>query len=85
MIVRIKRGALISQDFRVRRWPECFPPRSEYDADKYKPEAKDPDMEFDATWNGRFWTCKADGYGSGEYGNGSIFVTGYDGVDLPPA
>jgi hypothetical protein len=44
-------------------------------------------MEFDADWNGRWWDCRADGFGrrtwlgeTGGYGNGSIFVHDINGV-----
>lgn len=86
---RIKRGAGIMQDRCFGKWPNCLPPRSEYAGEKYRYEAKDPDMVFDVEWTGRYWDCKADGYGmlrvrgeGGEYGNGSIFVHGYDDVYL---
>ena len=75
--VRIKVGAMVSQDYRVFRWPAT----ASSDAD--------PDMEFDAEWNGRFWDCRADGFGrrrwrgdDGEYGNGSIFVHDHGGVEF---
>jgi len=86
---RIKRGAGIFQDHHFGKWPNCCPPRSEYEGEEYKYEAKDPDMVFEVEWTGRHWDCKADGYGmlrsrgeGGEYGNGSIFVSDPDGVEL---
>lgn len=89
MRVRIKEGTLIFQDHHSSEWPYCFPPKSEYEGEEYQHIAKNPDMEFDGEWNGRCWYCKADGYGYlkscgdiGEYGNGGIFVTGLDGVEI---
>ena len=86
---RIKRGAGIFQGHHFGKWPDCCPPRSEYEGEEYQYEAKDPDMVFDVKWTGTHWDCKADGYGmlrargeGGEYGNGSIFVSGCDGVEL---
>jgi len=86
---RIVEGAGIFQDHRFGEWPQCCPPRSEYEGDEYQYCAKDPDMVFDVEWNGRYWNCKADGYGylrsrgeSGEYGSGSILVQEFDGVEL---
>lgn len=74
--VRINVGALVSQDQGVGRWPA-----------NAAGDDVDPDMEFDAEWNGRWWDCRADGYGrrswlgeGGGYGNGSIFVFAIDGV-----
>lgn len=87
--VRIKKGVRIFQDHRFMRWPQCLPPKKEYEGQEYRYEAKDPDMEFEGTWNGRYWDCKADGYGHlrhkgdpGEYGNGSILVDGLDSVEI---
>jgi hypothetical protein len=40
MRVGIKRGAMVAQDFRSFRWPECFDPDSRDVAD-------DPDMIFE--------------------------------------
>ena len=72
--VRINVGALVSQDHGVGRWPG---------------DDVDADMEFDAEWNGRWWDCRADGFGRlasrgepGGYGNGSIFVHDHEGVTL---
>jgi len=83
---RIKRGTGIFHDHYFAKWPNCCPPRIEYDGEEYQHEAKDPDMVFEVEWTGRYWDCKADGYGmhgeSGEYGNGSIFVNNRDGVEL---
>lgn len=86
---RIKRGAGIFQDHHFGKWPNCCPPKSEYEGEEYKYEAKDPDMVFEVEWTGNHWDCKADGYGmlrvrgeAGEYGNGSIFVSSRDGVEL---
>ena len=70
--VKIKVGALISQDFRVLRWPECFPPGD---------EQLNPNLVFYAKWNGRWWDCIRSGYGIiGDYGSGSIFVHEKNGV-----
>ena len=86
---RIVDGAGIFQDHHFGKWPQCCPPRSEYEGEEYQYCAKDPDMIFDVEWNGHHWDCKADGYGYlrcrgevGEYGNGSIFVSSFDGVEL---
>ena len=86
---RIKRGAGIFQDHHFGKWPDCCPPRSEYQGEEYQYEAKDPDMVFEVEWTGNHWDCKADGYGmlrshgeAGEYGNGSIFVRDRAGVEL---
>lgn len=74
MQVRIKHGASIFQDFQSRTWPQI---------------TENPDIEFTAEWNGRYWDCRADGYGhltsrgdTGDYGNGSILVHGYDNVEI---
>ena len=87
--VRIKEGSGVFQDHHFGKWPECCPPQSEYEGDEYQYRAKNPDMEFDGEWNGRWWNCVADGYGrlkrygeEGEYGNGSIFVPGLDSVEV---
>jgi len=77
--VRINRGALVSQDRAIGRWPETR-----------AGENIDPDMVFDAEWSGRWWwECRADGFGrlrsrgeTGGYGNGSIFVHSHDGVTV---
>lgn len=89
---RIKLGAPIFQDFHFGKWPNCLPPESEYEGEKYQYKAKDPDMVFEVEWKGRYWDCKADGYGmlrsrgeGGEYGNGTIFVHEIDGVELVPS
>lgn len=86
---RIKPGAGIFQDFHFGKWPNCCPPRSEYEGEEYQQRAKDPEMVFDVEWNGRYWDCKADGYGylrsqgeAGEYGSGSITVSSFQGVEL---
>lgn len=72
--VRIKPGTIISQDMRSMKWPVCLAPRG---------RKIDPGMIFDATWNGNYWDCVAPGYGMrGDYGNGSIFVSDIDGVEL---
>jgi hypothetical protein len=60
---RIKRGAGIFQDRNFCKWPNCCPPRSEYESEEYQYEAKDPDMVFEVEWTGNHWDCKADGYG----------------------
>lgn len=75
--VRIKVGALVSQDFGYGRWPATK-----------SGEDVSPDMEFDAEWTGEWWDCMADGFGrrawlgeGGGYGNGSIFVHDINGVE----
>ena len=89
VICRIKKGAPIFQDYRQGNWPKCLPPDKEYKGEPYQRQAKNPDMLFEAGWNGRYWNCTADGYGhlkfygdDGEYGNGSIFVYGFSSVDI---
>ena len=74
--VRIKPGAAVFQDRYFGQWPVLRCDRA------------DPDTLFDAEWNGSRWECRADGYGyhrsdgdDGEYGNGSLFVLGRDGVE----
>lgn len=76
--VRIKPGAAVSQDFGFGKWPAT---KSGQDVDV--------NMIFDAVWDGRFWDCRADGFGArrwegeaGEYGNGSITVIGMGGVEI---
>lgn len=76
-------------DHHFGKWPACCPPLSEYEGEEYEYIAKNPEMIFDVEWNGKFWNCKADGYGYlkskgdiGVYGNGSIFVTGFDYVEV---
>ncbi len=85
-IVRIKKGASISQDRAFINWPRCYPPLSEYINGESPYRAKDPDMLFLGSWNGKFWNCVADGYGAmgseGDYGAGSIFVIHYDNVEI---
>ena len=86
---RIKSETIVFHDHHFGIWPECCPPESEYKGEKYQYLAKNPEMFFDVEWNGRWWDCKADGYGylrsrgeDGEYGNGSIMVNDFDGVEL---
>lgn len=84
---KIKIGAGIFQDHHFGKWPQCIPPRSAYTSDEYKHEAADPDIVFDIEWTGNHWECTADGYGilskdGGEYGNGSIFVSKRDGIEI---
>lgn len=87
MRVRIKIGAPIFHDYFVGKWPQCKPPKSEGSTLRV---TEFPDKIFDAEWkSGRYWDCRADGYGymqskgdAGEYGNGSIFVHDYDGVEF---
>lgn len=76
--VRINVGAYVGQDHAFGRWPYS---RGGEDID--------PDMVFDAKWDGRCWECRADGHGRktwlgepGEYGNGCIYVTKFDGVTM---
>jgi len=87
MKARIKRGTGIFQDCHFGKWPNCCPPKSEYEGREYQYEANDPDMVFEVDWNGHHWVCKAIGYGMrgshGEaYGNGSIYVKDQDGIEL---
>lgn len=85
-IVRIKDGAGIMQDHSFLRWPNCCPPLSEFIDGENPYRAKDSNMLFCGHWNGQFWDCVADGYGAmkedGEYGAGSIFVSGFDSVEI---
>ena len=88
-ICKIKRGAQTFQDHHFDKWPGCEPPSKEYEGEPYQYLAKNPDMLFEARWNGRYWDCKADGYGhlklygdNGDYGNGSIYVNGFTNVDI---
>ena len=77
MKVKIKKGAMISQDFRVRSWPNCFPPDGGKEADV--------NLVFEATWSKYgWWNCVRPGYGElrGWYGSGSIFVHDKNGVVL---
>ncbi|BCG50227.1 hypothetical protein [Ralstonia phage RP13] len=81
--VRIIRGTSISQDHQFgMRWPRCLAP-SNYKDENY---ADDPDMPFEGVWNGRYWDLRAHGFGKfGErdsYGNGSIYVGPYEGVEI---
>jgi hypothetical protein len=82
--VRIQAGALIFQDFRTFHWPACIPPHSHYADEPYQFRAKDPHMVFEGEKKERYWDCRADGYGQygngNEYGSGSIFVYGLNGV-----
>ena len=86
VIVRIKKGAYIGQDRAFMHWPRCYPPSSEYINGVNPYRAKDPDMLFVGSWNGKFWNCVAEGYGdttkNGDYGAGSIFVFSYDNVEI---
>ncbi len=89
VVCRIKEGASIFQDHHFDKWPGCKPPAKEYEGDPYQRQAKNPAMLFEARWNGRYWECKADGYGHlrsnkdpGDYGNGSILVHGFSNVDI---
>jgi hypothetical protein len=76
---RIRVGASIMQDRAFGNWPECRPPKG---------RVVDPDMIFEVTWNGRYWDCRANGFGQitvgalDQYGNGSIFVNDFNGVLL---
>lgn len=78
---RIKIGAPVFQDHAFGRWPSCKAPGGGH-------EAADPSMLFDVEWHskGGYWVCIADGFGRldspGLYGNGSIFVTGHDQVEI---
>ena len=82
--VRIKIGTMIYQDFHTASWPECSPPASEYEGKIYQRIAKNHDMEFVGVWNGRMWSCMADGYGSfiHDYGNGRISIYDFHGVEI---
>lgn len=89
--VRIKKGAVLTQNKFVFNWPGCKPPYIEYvhTAQPYEHRATNPDMEFEGRWNGKIWYCKADGYGhsrrigdSGEYGNGALWVPNFYDVEI---
>lgn len=74
--VIINVGAPVSQDHGFGKWPSTK-----------SGEEVDPDMVFDAEWTGRWWECRADGFGrqswlgeTGGYGNGSICVHDINGV-----
>lgn len=70
---RIKIGASIFQDMGVGKWPSCSAPKSN--------PHPDPDMIFSMKWCGKYWDCKARGFGEHpDYGNGSIFVHDINGV-----
>ena len=81
MKVRIKVGAMVTQDHAVGHWPSCLPPAGWGDVD--------PCMAFEAEQTVRgYWHCKADGFGGGipgappgRYGNGGITVLDADGVE----
>lgn len=86
---RIKVGATIFQDHGVFTWPNCKPPHSEYRDEEYQFICKNPYMIFDVEWDGKHWTCKADGYGrlllngeQGGYGNGAILISDLKSVEL---
>lgn len=80
---RIKRGAKVFQDSYSCTWPQCVPPSSEYEGEEYKYVTKDADRVFRVEYNGRYWDCKAEGYGlDPDYGNGSVFAYGEDAVEL---
>jgi hypothetical protein len=83
---RIQRGAKIFHDLGSCVWPQCKPPKSEYDGKPYKGVTTDPDKEFEVEWDGSRWKCRADGYGlfagEGEYGNGAILIRDYDSVEI---
>lgn len=75
---RIRRGALVGQDFACGRWPWA------------RSDEVDVDMEFDIEpqRDGR-WDCRANGFGrrtwageTGGYGSGSITVFDADGVEF---
>jgi hypothetical protein len=80
--VRIKIGVVIHQDHRGLRWPDCLRPN--------EPHYFSPYMEFKGIWNehGEFWDCVAPGFGDminpKSYGNGSIYVYGYNNVRIVP-
>jgi|GEM_PF-5863281 len=81
-LVRIKPGALCCQDRSIYRWPPS----------NYGEEGKNlARVEDDAVFVGEkrlksgevLWDCKARGAGIiGEYGNGGIFVSGDDCVEM---
>jgi hypothetical protein len=87
-------GAPIFQDHSFGKWPNCLPPKSEHNGDpNFYQTTRYPDQIFDMKWNSKniedinkqkangYWDCTAPGYGQyGNYGNGSIFVTGYYSV-----
>lgn len=71
---KIKYGAPVSQDFGYGHWPATK-----------SGESVDTDMIFDVEWSGTFWKCVAPGFGelsTGNYGNGSIYVSDIQGVDV---
>jgi hypothetical protein len=87
-LIKIKRGALISQDFRVGTWPACCPPRAEHNGER-KQFTLYPDAVFigeKSVSRGKvFWECKRAGYGlRHEYGNGQITVHSGDVEMLTP-
>lgn len=81
---RIKNGTHVWHDFAAFLWPGCKPPMDEYPPDSaYQYKAKDADQVFDVTWDGKSWECERHGYGElGAYGNGSIAVFNFDGIDI---
>lgn len=82
---RIKIGAEIYQDFSYGKWPDCKPPKSEYDGEDYQYTTKFPDRIFEVSWDESWnaWDCRADGYGSHtDYGNGSISVHRRESVEI---
>lgn len=84
---RIVPGADVWQDFQHYVWPQCQPPKSEYEGEEYKHLAKNPNMLFLIRRQGTYWVCTAPGYGDfstkGAYGSGSIYVPHYLGVTFP--
>lgn len=76
MKARIKVGAKISQDFSFGEWPNCFPPKAEYEGEEYRYEAKNPFMIFDVVESNVNDSVElvTEGYGGKHYGSGSIHV-----------
>lgn len=76
---RIKIGAKVFQDFVTCIWPQCKPPRSEYENEDYKHITKYPYAIFKGTYKDGWWDLTRLGYGKmkssiSAYGNGSISV-----------
>ena len=94
--VRIKIGSPISQDRGFGKWPACCPPKEEGKGllETIFPERVFI-ATLETKGNDSFyWECMADGYGMLQskhkhlsdqdfiYGNGSIYVTGKDAVEI---
>ena len=68
-LVKIKPGVGMYQDFRFGRW---------------MPGESNPTFVAEKSTKGNdvVWDCKAPGYGGKPYGNGSIYVYGFDAVEM---